>query len=335
MKRPQPGSRDLIRGAVAGTPCHSQRRMLPRVALPCSEKIADTARVAEVFGREDELARAEAFLDFQTQQPRVLLFEGEPGIGKTTLWQASVERAYGVGHRVLESRPAEAERELSYAGLGDLLAGTHDDIDRLPGPQRRALRIALLLDEPTGEPPDPRAIAAGLVGLLRQLAHDTDTVVAIDDLQWLDPASQAALHFALRRLNSEPVRVVATTRGSGGDFENAARIAVRPLPPHALDELVRTRLGVQLLRPILRQLEEVSAGNPFYVLELGTALIRTGKRLEPGDPLPIPPSLRDLIRTRLDALSAPGREAALATGGAPEADAGAHCRCPRKRCRRT
>ena len=269
--------------------------------------------MAEVFGREDELARVEAFLDFQTEQPRVLLFEGEPGIGKTTLWQASVERARELGHRVLESRPAEAERELSYAGLGDLLGETHDDLGRLPGPQRRALRIALLLDEPTGETPDQRAIAAGLLGLLLRLVDDTPTVVVIDDLQWLDPASCAALQFALRRLNREPVRVIATNREWGGDFENAVRIAVPPLPLRALDELVRARLGVQLLRPILRQLEWVSAGNPFYVLELGTALIRAGNRLEPGAPLPVPPSLQELVRTRLDALTPPARDAALAT----------------------
>jgi DNA-binding NarL/FixJ family response regulator len=274
--------------------------------------------VTGVFGREKELAQAQAFLESEAAQPRLLLFEGEPGIGKTTLLQASVERARELGLRVLESRPAEAERELSYAGLADLLAKTHDDIGRLPGPQRRALRIALLLDEPTGEAPDARAIAAGLLGLLRQLADETATVVAIDDFQWLDPASHAALRFALRRLNDEPVRVVAATRGSGRDFENAARIVVRPLAPRALDELVRSRLGVQLLRPILRQLEEVSGGNPFYVLELGTALIRSGACLEPGAPLPVPPSLQDVVRIRLDELSPSGREAALAAAALPK-----------------
>jgi hypothetical protein len=112
-----------------------------RTGLPRCGRIADTAVAMDVFGREEELARAESFLDFASKQPRVLLFEGEPGIGKTTLWRATVARALEHGVRVLDTRPAEAEQELSYAGLGDLLDGTHDEIGHLPGPQRRALRI--------------------------------------------------------------------------------------------------------------------------------------------------------------------------------------------------
>jgi predicted ATPase len=168
--------------------------------------------VTDVVGREEELARAEEFLDFGKEQPRVLLFEGEPGIGKTTLWRAGVERARELEMRVLETRPAEAERELSYAGLGDLLDGTYDEIGKLPGPQRRALRIALLIEEPKGEPPEQRAIGAALRGLFRLLAGNGPVVVAADDLQWLDLASFLSLRFALRRLDGEPLRMLATSR---------------------------------------------------------------------------------------------------------------------------
>ena len=55
-----------------------------------------------VLGRERELAVAEAFLGFDAERSRVLLLEGEAGVGKTTLWLAAVQRARELGLRVLE-----------------------------------------------------------------------------------------------------------------------------------------------------------------------------------------------------------------------------------------
>jgi predicted ATPase len=98
--------------------------------------MTETASVTAVFGRERELARADAFLEAAAERCSVVLFEGEAGIGKTTLWRAGVERARELGFRVLVSRSADTERKLSFAALGDLLAEAHDDIGRLPAPQR-------------------------------------------------------------------------------------------------------------------------------------------------------------------------------------------------------
>ncbi len=211
---------------------------------------------------------------------------------------------------------AAAERELSFAALGDLLAGTQDEIGRLPAPQRRALRIALVLEEPQGEPPDERAIAVATLALLRRLAADAPLLVALDDLQWLDRASAGVLGFAFRRLDAEPVGVLATARTGSAeplvDLETEERLLVGPLSLQALDQLVRARLGARLLRPTLRQLEQASGGNPFYALELAASLLRSGHRLEPGEPLPIRGRLRELVGERLATLTPGGRRAALA-----------------------
>jgi DNA-binding CsgD family transcriptional regulator len=268
-----------------------------------------------LVGRDEDLARIEAFLSAARDGSATLVFEGEPGIGKTTLWRAGVERARELGFRVLEARPAAAEQSLSFAALADLLAGTHDEIGRLPAPQRRALRIALVLEEVEGVPPDQRAIAASLLGLFRLLGEDTPLAVALDDIQWLDPPSLAALQFALRRLDGEPVRVLATARlgASGISFEDEELIEVGPLPLDVLDRLVRERLGARFLRPTLRQLEVASGGNPFYALEIAASLLRSGVNPEPGEPLPIPASLRELVLDRLATLTPGAREAALAT----------------------
>ena len=83
-----------------------------------------------VVGREHELAELERWLDRAGDAPPGLLLEGEPGIGKSTLWEAALDRARRRGLRVLHARPAEAERELPFAALTDLLgdlstAGLH------------------------------------------------------------------------------------------------------------------------------------------------------------------------------------------------------------------
>jgi DNA-binding CsgD family transcriptional regulator len=276
-----------------------------------------TAASPSVVGRENDLRRVETFLGRVRDGPARLLLEGEAGIGKTTLWRAAVERAVELGFRVLEARPAAPERELSFAALGDLLAGTHDEIGGLPAPQRRALRVALALEEVEGEPADQRIVAVAVLSLLRRLAEEQPLLIAVDDVQWLDAPSAGALQFAVRRLAHERVGLLASSVPRPGtaiiSFDNGERITVGPLSLRALDHLVRTRLGARFLRPTLRQLEVAVGGNPFYALEIAAGLLRSRRRLEPGEPLPVPALLREVVHDRLARLTPTAREAALAT----------------------
>jgi len=269
-----------------------------------------------LIGREEDLDRVAVFLNGAREGPANLLLEGEAGIGKTTLWRAGLEHAVELDLRILEARPAAPERELSFAALGDLLSGMHDEIGGLPEPQRRALRIALLLEEAEREVADRRAVGAALLGLLRRLTKEAPLVVALDDLQWLDSPSSSALQFALRRLDGESVRVLATSRLSASTmtfFESVERIEVGPLSLGDLDRLIQARLDARFLRPTLHQLHESSGGNPFYALEIAASLLRSGHHLKPGEILPIPARLREVVRDRLATLTPAAREAALAT----------------------
>jgi hypothetical protein len=99
-----------------------------------------------LFGRERELALIRGFLERAAGGPATLVLEGEPGIGKTTLWRAGVDAARAQAIRVLAARPAEAERELSFSALGDLLAPELGRLEALSPPRRRALEVALLLE---------------------------------------------------------------------------------------------------------------------------------------------------------------------------------------------
>ena len=100
----------------------------------------------ELVGRQWEMAEADRFLDGVADgPPAALVLEGEPGIGKTTVWRAIVDSAQRRSYRILLCRSSESESALSFLGLGDLLESMSDAMfDALPEPQRQALQFALL-----------------------------------------------------------------------------------------------------------------------------------------------------------------------------------------------
>jgi predicted ATP-dependent serine protease len=105
----------------------------------------------EVVDRDRELEAASAFMQAIVHGPAGLVFAGEPGIGKTTLWTEALERARERSLMVLSTRPVAAEARLAFAALADLLEPVADDVlAMLPEPQRRALAVALLREDPDG-----------------------------------------------------------------------------------------------------------------------------------------------------------------------------------------
>src|SRR3954447_20951680 len=147
-----------------------------------------------IVGRAPELDRIDAFLAAVADGPATLLLEGELGVGKTALWREALARS---PYRVLSCGPVEAESELAYAALGDLLMELSDEeLAALPAPQRHALEVALLRAEPGEHGAPQRAVALGLLAVLRA----RPTLVAVDDVQWLDHPSAVVLGFVARRL---------------------------------------------------------------------------------------------------------------------------------------
>ena len=250
-------------------------------------------------GRDEELTTIDGFLRSIAEAPGSLVLEGEAGVGKTTLWRRGVDRARQLGVRVLAASPVEAEAKLSLSTLGDLLGDVLDDVlPALPAPQRRALEVALLIEEGDDRPTDPRTLGVSLVNALTTLAHSTVVLLGIDDVQWVDPSSATVLSFAFRRLGSNRVSLLAAERldgTSGSEREPSPwvamggwvrRLRVGPMSLDALHHLLNDRLGLVLARPKLRRLHELCAGNPFYGLELGRAIERGMIDLEPGESLP-------------------------------------------------
>jgi DNA-binding CsgD family transcriptional regulator len=231
----------------------------------------------------------------------------------------------------MSCRASEAETTLAFSGLADLLADVATGIlPKLPPPQRRALAVALLLESPTGAPPDERAIGTALLASLQQLAGDGGVVVAVDDVQWLDPASASALAYAARRLGDARIALLLAWRTSGDEplplelqrmfpDRRLSKLVVGPLSLGALHRVLRGRLDMSFPRPLLRRIHEAAGGNPFYAIELARVLGEQGGRFPPGQPLPVPATLQELVRDRIVTQSASVREtlAAVALAGSP------------------
>jgi DNA-binding CsgD family transcriptional regulator len=284
------------------------------------QPVAGTRAGRDVVGREAELAAVESFLAAASSSAQTLVLEGEPGVGKTTLWRAGVTEARRRGLRVLACSPGSGETSLAFTGLGDLLREALRDVrETLPAPQRHALEVALLLESPAGAAADQRTVAAATLSALGELAERGPVVVAVDDLQWVDDASQQALGFAARRIGEALVSVFVARRPEARGSERPAlevalehrhegrirRIAVGPLSPAALHGVIQGELGTSFPHGVLARLHATSGGNPFYALELARALLRRPGPLEPGQALPVPDSLHELVRARLDVLPAP------------------------------
>src|SRR4051794_34800166 len=146
--------------------------------------------------------------------PAALVVEGEPGIGKTTVWQSAIDGARARGYVVLAMRAAVAESVAAYAGLGDLLSKVDSGVlTALPVPQRQALDRVMLRGE-DGPATEPRAVSAAFLSIVESLARVQPVLIAIDDLQWVDASTAFALGYVARRL-PEGAGIVASHRVTG------------------------------------------------------------------------------------------------------------------------
>ena len=268
----------------------------------------------EIVGRDEEIASLRAFFEQAEGGPRALVLRGEPGIGKSTLWLSGVEEARRRDFRVLVARPAEAELGLANAGLGDLFEDVLDDVlPNLAPPRRRALEVTLLVEHTHDDHVDHRALAVAVRDVLDVLSVREPVVVAIDDVQWLDPSSARALAFALRRLGEKNVRVLLARRLVAGadvsELESALpleHVELGPLSVGAVHRLLRDRLDRSFARQTLLRIHDRSGGNPFFALEIARTL---DGDVDPLEPLPVPPTLEGLVRVRLTGLPPTTRDA--------------------------
>jgi DNA-binding CsgD family transcriptional regulator/tetratricopeptide (TPR) repeat protein len=275
-----------------------------------------------VVGRADELAMLEAAAaEARRGHPKVVLVEGEAGIGKSSLL---AQFASGLADAVvLRASGDEAELMMPYGIVGQLVASAHGAGGHPSG---------LLTSDLSGAV-DPLAVGAELVVWLGQVCRGRGMVlVVIDDLQWADGLSARALLFAVRRLQADQVLVVVSARAGelsrseegwprfvAGDHR-ADRVRLGGLGPRDVMALGRA-LGVgELPRRAVGHLLEHTGGNPLYIRALLEELGAEGLD-GPGGVLGVPRSLAGTVLSRVGVLSPAARRLVAAA-----AVLGHHCR---------
>ena len=231
---------------------------------------------------------ARLLADAREGQSAVLVMRGEAGIGKTALLRHLARQASGF--RVAQVAGVEAEMELPFSGIHQLCAPVLDQLDALPQPQQNALNVALGLAP--GDVPDRFLVGLAVLGLLSAAAEERPLLCLVEDAHWLDAASGLILGFVARRLQADPVAIVAAIREPntrhdfdglpelrlGGLAEEDARTLLMSAVPGRIDDRVRDRIVAE------------TRGNPLALLDLprsmSAAELAGGFELLPATDLP-------------------------------------------------
>jgi hypothetical protein len=182
-----------------------------------------SGRLLSLYGRRLECAVLDELLE-QVRRGRgtVLVLRGEAGVGKTALLEYVAGRARGC--RLARVTGVQSEMELAFAGLHQLCAPMLSRAERLPVPQREALRTAFGLAG--GPPPDRFLVGLAVLSLVSEVAAERPLVCVIDDEQWLDHASAQALEIVARRLAVDPVGLVFAARVPGEELTGLRELTV-------------------------------------------------------------------------------------------------------------
>jgi DNA-binding CsgD family transcriptional regulator len=214
-----------------------------------------------LVGRAEELDRLGALLDeARLGHAGAVTLAGDAGIGKTSLLDETA--ALAGDFTVLRARGIESEGALSYAVLLELLGGTTSLLDALPAHLREALEAACALRPGRG---DPAVVAAAWTTLLTTLADQRPVLVMVDDVQWIDGATAAAVLFAARRVRDARVATLLAVR--------EPHYASRPLD--GIERLELRRLDGEASRLLAGDASSeaiaTAAGNPLALVELARA----------------------------------------------------------------
>ncbi len=278
-------------------------------------------RATELMDRRSERDAIDRLIEaVRAGQSRALMVRGDPGVGKTVLLEYLAGRASGAGFRVARATGVQSEMELASAGLHQLCVPMLGRLDRLPAPQRDALRTAFGIA--AGPPPDRFLVGLAVLSLLSEVAGERPLVCLVDDEQWLDRASAQALGFAARRLAADRVGLVFAAREPDAELAGLPELEVGGLR----DEDARVLLESALAGPLDARVRDLivaeTRGNPLALLELPRGLtpaeLAGGFGLPAAAPLTGP--IEDSFTRQLEALPTGTRRLVQLAAADPSGD---------------
>lgn len=303
-----------------------------------------------LVGRELDWERLKrAWTAATSGESRIVLIEGEPGAGKTRIVDDFLRWVTTEGGFALRGRGYDARGGAPFGAVVEALRGALDAPSLAGADPEWLAEVARLLPELRRRfvnLPEPRADAQATEGwrlfeavgqVLIAIAEDGPLAIFIDDLQWCDGDSCSLLHFLVRRLENAPVLWCATLTGGATERDapaarlaralRAARasttIALRPLTEDEVWRLIRELSKVTDPaggRRLASRVFEITAGNPFYVIELLKTLFAQGvlsvdestgawivqeAALTSQAPAQLAPTIHETIMERIECLSEP------------------------------
>ena len=304
--------RDTLKAEIGASPGEALADLARQLELAAG--MADTTEEtpaplrfeADLVGREAQWNElTQALHAAKVDGPRIVLLEGEAGIGKTRLGEEFIRWAIAHGTTVLRGQGYQSTEEAPFGTIaGALRAGL--SAPGLSGTDPEWLaEVSRLVPELNRRFPGLQPAAAGAGGLERlrlfeavaqvllSLAAERPTILFLDDLQWCDGESCAMVNFLVHRLEHVPIVVLATITAGEMSRDLPARqlvadltsrprchpVAVTPLSEDEVWRLVRQLGNIRTptgARRFARRLFEVSDGNPFQVIEITKMLFAEG-----------------------------------------------------------
>jgi DNA-binding SARP family transcriptional activator len=276
---------------------------------------------ARLVGREAEVRQVLAALDESLAAPRIVLVEGEPGIGKTRLLEELGSEATARGMTVLWGRAFEGGAAPAFwpwlPPLRALVAQPPAGLDI--GPELRALASSSGANGSSGTGSDRTRylLFDAVTALIRGAAAERPVVVVLDDIQWADLASLELLAYLSGQLVDSPVLLACTVRqlevgrndavvetlASLSRVPATRRILLRGLSLGATAELVASATGRPIEADVTAAIQQRAEGNPFFATELARLLAAERDEADPlvavaagGD---VPSGVRDVVRRRI------------------------------------
>jgi DNA-binding CsgD family transcriptional regulator/tetratricopeptide (TPR) repeat protein len=284
--------------------------------------MASQVTTGRFVGRTNELARLGELLTRAVDgEPLVVLLGGEAGVGKTRLAEQLASMARGQGVRVLGGGCVPlGEEGLPFAPVTEALRGLAGDLDpaelaAVAGPARHELARLLPDLALNGKAVTGTAVAGAgqagqgrlfelLLGVVERLATGAPLLWVLEDLHWADRSTRDLLAYLATALRSGRVLLVGTFRSDElhrlhplrrllGELGRNRRVQRLDLPRFTRAELAQQVAGLLGADPPARLVDDLyarSGGNPFFAEEL---------LLAGGDPGVLPPSLREVLLTRV------------------------------------
>ena len=304
---------------MAGKCQPKKHRLLTEYPGSTIRFVPSVTRASGLIGRDAELATLVRLVtEVAAGQGGTVLIEGEPGIGKTVLVQAALTEA-GAGCQVFWGAGDELGQALP---LLPLLEGLRVR-QRSANPRQNAIVRLLRGEDNADRGTDVSAmLAEQLLALVAEQCATRPTILVIDDLQWADQDSITLFGRLAKSIPQMPLLLIGAMRPVPRRDEllalrravgDAVRLQLSGLPATEVAELIAAQAGGEPEDKLLR-LADGAAGNPFYVIELVAALMRSSGVTVNGAGAVVllngsaPPSLSAAIADRLGFVSGPVRE---------------------------